>query len=164
VPPLIDNPGAAEAAILTEWQAAARWQLPPALIPSTWPDAEPGARIAAALGHWTMQAPLPLIVFLDEIDTLQNDTLISVLRQLRSGYARRPQAFPHALALIGLRVTTRSPAAAAPALARLAPSILKPARCCLGTLAPPMWRRCISSTLPTRARSSRPRRWPWPLI
>jgi hypothetical protein len=98
-----DDPGAAEAAILTEWQAVARWQLPPALIPSTWPDAEPGARIAAALGHWTMQAPLPLIVFLDEIDALQNDTLISVLRQLRSGYARRPQAFPHALALIGLR-------------------------------------------------------------
>jgi hypothetical protein len=98
-----DDPGAAEAAILTEWQAAARWQLPPTLSPSTWPDAEPGVRIAAALGHWTMQAPLPLVVFLDEIDALQNDTLISVLRQLRSGYARRPRAFPHALALIGLR-------------------------------------------------------------
>jgi hypothetical protein len=29
--------------------------------------------------------------------------LISVLRQLRDGYANRPKAFPHSLALIGLR-------------------------------------------------------------
>jgi hypothetical protein len=42
-------------------------------------------------------------VFLDEIDALQNDTLISVLRQLRSGYADRPHGFPWSLALIGLR-------------------------------------------------------------
>jgi hypothetical protein len=43
------------------------------------------------------------VVFIDEIDTLQDQVLISVLRQIRSGYANRPQAFPHSLALIGLR-------------------------------------------------------------
>jgi hypothetical protein len=43
------------------------------------------------------------VVFLDEIDALQDAALISVLRQLRTGYARRPAEFPHALALIGLR-------------------------------------------------------------
>jgi hypothetical protein len=43
------------------------------------------------------------VVFLDEIDALQDAALISVLRQLRTGYARRPTEFPHALALIGLR-------------------------------------------------------------
>ena len=40
---------------------------------------------------------------IDEIDILQDETLISVLRQLRSGYPDRPQSFPHALALIGVR-------------------------------------------------------------
>ena len=45
----------------------------------------------------------PLVLFVDEIDALQDAALISILRQLRSGYARRPTAFPHALALIGLR-------------------------------------------------------------
>jgi hypothetical protein len=40
---------------------------------------------------------------LDEIDSLQNQTLISVLRQLRAGYPRRPRNFPASLALIGMR-------------------------------------------------------------
>lgn len=43
------------------------------------------------------------MIFLDEIDALENSVLISVLRQLRSGYRRRPQGFPQSLALIGLR-------------------------------------------------------------
>lgn len=98
-----DDPGAAELAILDEWQAAAVWQLPAELRPPAWPDAEPGARIATALGAWAQSATRPLVIFIDEIDALQNDALISVLRQLRTGYSRRPEAFPWALALIGLR-------------------------------------------------------------
>jgi hypothetical protein len=43
------------------------------------------------------------VVFLDEIDTLQDDLLISVLRQLRDGYADRPGFFPWSLALVGMR-------------------------------------------------------------
>ena len=93
----------AEAAILEDWTMAAQWQLPEALHPPPWPVAEPGSRISAVLNTWAQQAPRPLVVFLDEIDTLQGAALISILRQLRSGYTRRPMAFPHALALIGLR-------------------------------------------------------------
>jgi hypothetical protein len=48
-------------------------------------------------------SPLPLVIFLDEIDSLVNETLISVLRQLRSGYPNRPQGFPQSLALVGVR-------------------------------------------------------------
>ncbi len=55
------------------------------------------------LGLWCMELPKPLVLFIDEIDTLIGDSLLSVLRQLRGGYANRPQAFPHALCLIGLR-------------------------------------------------------------
>jgi hypothetical protein len=40
---------------------------------------------------------------MDEIDALRDDSLLSVLRQLRAGYPRRPRAFPASIALVGLR-------------------------------------------------------------
>ena len=55
------------------------------------------------LMRWCLELPKPLIVFMDEVDALIGDGLISVLRQLRSGYTKRPRAFPHALCMIGLR-------------------------------------------------------------
>ena len=45
----------------------------------------------------------PLILFLDEIDALIGDTLVSVLRQLRSGYDKRPGSFPQSVILCGVR-------------------------------------------------------------
>jgi DNA polymerase III delta prime subunit len=101
--PFNDDPGAAEAAMLEEWLLAVRWQLPAELQPVEWPTADPGARIGAALGSWAARSPRPLVLFLDEVDAVQDAALLSVLRQLRSGYARRPGAFPGSLALIGLR-------------------------------------------------------------
>ncbi len=98
-----NDPGEAEAAILGRWRGAADWQLPADLQPPPWPEASPGEQIAAALTTWAKASPRPLVVFLDEIDALQDTTLISVLRQLRDGYAGRPRAFPWSLALIGLR-------------------------------------------------------------
>ena len=40
---------------------------------------------------------------IDEIDALHDQVLISVLRQLRSGFNQRPTAFPSTVALVGLR-------------------------------------------------------------
>lgn len=45
----------------------------------------------------------PLVLFLDEIDALVGDTLVSVLRQIRSGYANRPASFPQSVILCGVR-------------------------------------------------------------
>ncbi len=59
--------------------------------------------VSEFLFNWCLQLPKPLVVFIDEVDALIGDGLISVLRQLRSGYAKRPKAFPHAMCLIGLR-------------------------------------------------------------
>jgi hypothetical protein len=42
-------------------------------------------------------------LLVDEIDSLVGDTLISVLRQLRSGYDRRPHSFPQSIILCGIR-------------------------------------------------------------
>jgi type II secretory pathway predicted ATPase ExeA len=97
-----DNPGAAELAILSAWRMWAD-RLPEELRPPVWPEAPEGQRLAVALMAWVQSLSRPLVLFLDEIDALQDATLISVLRQLRSGYPNRPQAFPWALAIIGLR-------------------------------------------------------------
>ena len=97
------DPGTAERAVLNEWQDSIRFYLPSQLRPSAWESGESGRQIGAALSSWAEQSLLPLVVFLDEIDALSDETLISVLRQLRSGYPRRPQGFPHSLALVGMR-------------------------------------------------------------
>jgi hypothetical protein len=49
-------------------------------------------------------APKPLIVLFDEVDVLQDETLISFLRQLRGGFASRGTGtFPVSVALVGMR-------------------------------------------------------------
>jgi hypothetical protein len=101
--PFGHDPGAAELAVLTTWREDALALLPPELQPPPWPDAAPGSRIATALRAWAEAAPRPLVVFLDEIDALRDEALMSVLRQIRSGFKNRPRRFPHALALVGLR-------------------------------------------------------------
>lgn len=55
------------------------------------------------LKHWTQQSAKPTVLFLDEVDALVGDTLISLLRQIRAGYGQRPQAFPQAIILCGVR-------------------------------------------------------------
>lgn len=47
--------------------------------------------------------PLPFVLFLDEIDALVGDSLVAVLRQIRAGYANRPQSFPQTIILCGVR-------------------------------------------------------------
>ncbi len=101
--PFRDDIGTAEDAILDAWRSTASRRLPPELQPPPFPPAPPGRRVADALQAWAESAPRPLVVFLDEIDALENDTLISVLRQLREGYADHPRHFPWSLILIGLR-------------------------------------------------------------
>lgn len=57
-----------------------------------------------ALTLWAGREPArPAVLLIDEIDALVGDTLISVLRQLRSGYAKRPAAFPQSVILCGVR-------------------------------------------------------------
>src|SRR6056297_1372798 len=55
------------------------------------------------LSIWSKVNKKKIILLIDEIDALVGDTLISVLRQLRSGYAKRPDAFPQSIILCGVR-------------------------------------------------------------
>lgn len=101
--PFKDAPSTAEAAIISSWQRAARVYLPSELRPPDWTETQTGQRIEAALGQWAETSPRPLVILIDEIDSLQDETLLTVLRQLRNGYPSRPQSFPHSVGLIGLR-------------------------------------------------------------
>ncbi|MDR1063587.1 MAG: hypothetical protein LBL48_06605 [Azoarcus sp.] len=55
------------------------------------------------LEHWAGISARPAVLFLDEVDALVGDTLISLLRQIRAGYAQRPQSFPQSIVLCGVR-------------------------------------------------------------
>jgi hypothetical protein len=72
---------------------------------STLRQSNPGAGILKAVITSIAEADpaRPLILFLDEVDALVGDTLISLLRQLRSGYDQRPASFPQSLILCGIR-------------------------------------------------------------
>jgi len=95
------QPEIAEGAILAAWQDAIDIWLPETLHP--YPPEREGQTIGNFLKNWAKTSPRPLVIFIDEIDALQNQTLIFILRQLRDGYPRRPQGFPYSLGLIGMR-------------------------------------------------------------
>ncbi len=64
----------------------------------------PPDRVASVfLRQWCESSSLPTVLMLDEVDALMGDTLVSLLRQLRSGYTDRPAHFPLSLILCGVR-------------------------------------------------------------
>ena len=63
---------------------------------------DPDAALWALLRTWAKAGP-PLVLLIDEIDALVGDSLVSVLRQLRTGYTHRPAAFPQSVVLCGVR-------------------------------------------------------------
>jgi AAA domain len=63
----------------------------------------PTSALAAILRMWSHESALPTVLLIDEIDSLVGDTLVSILRQLRSGYNDRPKNFPQSVILCGVR-------------------------------------------------------------
>ena len=55
------------------------------------------------LSRLSQSLPKPLVLIIDEIDALVGDSLVSVLRQIRSGYINRPKSFPQTVILCGVR-------------------------------------------------------------
>ena len=66
-------------------------------------DMGPENALKGLLVRWCVANPVPLVLLVDEIDSLVGDTLLSVLRQLRAGYDQRPEAFPQSVVLCGVR-------------------------------------------------------------
>ena len=55
------------------------------------------------LTRWAETDETPLVLLIDEIDMLIGDSLLAVLRQLRTGYHQRPRGFPQSVVLCGVR-------------------------------------------------------------
>ena len=87
--------------ILNEISERARIYLQNDRIQRIWPEilsvsGEEGA-LNTVLTRWAEESPKPIVLLVDEIDALIGDTLISVLRQLRAGYDKRPLHFPQSI-------------------------------------------------------------------
>ena len=63
----------------------------------------PDLALSVALERWAEASARPLVLLIDEIDTLVGDSLLSVLQQIRAGYPGRPKRFPHSVVLCGMR-------------------------------------------------------------
>ena len=75
-------------------------------LDEVWPDILErfgAGALGSALTRWCIAEPKPVVLLIDEIDSLIGDTLISVLRQLRAGYDQRPDGFPQSVLLCGVR-------------------------------------------------------------
>ena len=93
--------------ILSEIGLRARLSLqdpfPLSQVSSVMDEAGPGGALNRLLTDWAHSNSLAAVLMLDEVDALVGDTLISVLRQIRSGYDRRPGSFPQSIILCGVR-------------------------------------------------------------
>jgi hypothetical protein len=74
-----------------------------ALVREVLATTAPGSALGVFLSRWCEQLDKPLVLMLDEVDALVGDTLISLLRQLRAGYPKRPKQFPQSVILCGVR-------------------------------------------------------------
>ena len=94
-------------AILGELASRARSTLKDEFLDGIWPDIlakyGPAGALSETLTRWAEANDRPVVLLIDEIDSLVGDTLLAVLRQLRAGYDRRPRGFPHSIILCGVR-------------------------------------------------------------
>jgi hypothetical protein len=85
----------------------ARWRLGDeqlgALARTTLAEQPAVSALQVFLARWCAASPQPVVLLLDEVDSLVGDTLIAVLRQLRAGYANRPGYAPQSVILCGVR-------------------------------------------------------------
>ena len=76
-------------------------------VAETWPgvlaEYGPDLALGECLSRWAGRSDKPLVLLLDEVDTLQGDALLGLLQQLRAGYAMRPSGFPQSVLLCGMR-------------------------------------------------------------
>ena len=102
-----ENVGEAMRAVLGRLASRARSTLDDYFLAREWSgilaEFGPNEALGEALTRWSEASAKPLVLLIDEIDTLQGDPLLSTLQQLRGGYPMRPGAFPQCVVLCGLR-------------------------------------------------------------
>ncbi|MCP4702409.1 MAG: ATP-binding protein [Gammaproteobacteria bacterium] len=97
------DPGDAMRIIAEAIRMQAACHLPAAEQPPAADDVTLKAGLQSFLNHWATANPKPLVLFIDEADSLMDELFLALLRQLRAGFEQRPQNFPQSVALAGLR-------------------------------------------------------------
>jgi hypothetical protein len=100
----VETTAEAERVLIDDWHAVLCREFP--TVP--WPGAEQfgsvaGVRFGHALAEWSLACDRPLVVVLDEVDTLARQPFSSLLSQIRSAFERRGRSFPVSIVLAGLR-------------------------------------------------------------
>ena len=102
-----DDPERAMRAVLAQLALEAEETLGEDVVSRVWERAlaaaGPNGAFLEVLRQWAKADSTPLVLLIDEIDTLTGDALLATLRQLRAGYVRRGSAFPQSVLLCGLR-------------------------------------------------------------
>ena len=92
-------------AMANERMVKALWRVCPDFLPENEfpPAPQPGVNLVDYLSAWSRAQTKPIVLLIDEVDSLWDDVLVSLLRQLRDGFQSRPKGFPQSIALVGLR-------------------------------------------------------------
>lgn len=94
-------------AVLSRLASRAKLTLGDDFLGRTWPgvlaESGPADALQETLTRWAVASPQPLVLLLDEVDALPEESLLSVLRQLRAGYETRPAGYPWSIAVCGVR-------------------------------------------------------------
>ena len=78
--------------------------LPPELRPPPPGEGPAALALLAYLQAWSLTCPRPVVLLLDEVDSMEGVPLANLLHQLRDGYhQQRPQRFPWSIILCGMR-------------------------------------------------------------
>ena len=95
----------AEQLLVGHWLTSMAFQWPdmPAEVREKTALASAGGRLFAVLSAAAIASEKPLVVVIDEVDSLARKPFISALRQIRDGFQHRSRAFPHSIVLAGMR-------------------------------------------------------------
>jgi DNA polymerase III delta prime subunit len=87
------------------WMVNALYRISSAFLPEHERPAKPQHPISLKdyLSEWAKAQQKPIVLLIDEADSLWDDVMVNFLRQLRDGFQDRPQGFPQSIALVGLR-------------------------------------------------------------
>lgn len=101
----VTETGDAERLLIENWHSGLTDAFPEVAwdAPSSFLLLAPGGRIGRALSSWTRNADRPLVVVIDEVDTLARAPFVSMLSQIRSAFERRGRSFPSSIVLAGMR-------------------------------------------------------------
>ncbi len=67
------------------------------LVPNILQTRGPYQALNELLTQWAKRSELPIVLLIDELDTIEGPILTSILSQIRAGYDKRPKLFPQSI-------------------------------------------------------------------